>query len=90
MTVSDVGNISIIGSDPDSFYGNRHISAALHIMINTCNMHAKARHLGGFAFCKFHRLGVPKQVLGGTPLGFGSGVKDKASERSCKCFLPFR
>ena len=31
----------------------------------------KARHFSGSAFCNFHRLGVPKQTLGGNALGFG-------------------
>ena len=42
----------------------------------------KARHLGGFAFCNFYRLGVPEQALGGIPLGFGIIVEDKPSELS--------
>ena len=39
----------------------------------------KARHLGGIAFCKFHRLGVPEQGTGGILLGFGIVVEDKLS-----------
>ena len=39
----------------------------------------KARHLGGSAFCNFHRLGMSEQALGGIPLDFGivSVVEDK-------------
>ena len=35
----------------------------------------KARHLGGSAFCSFHRLGEPEQALGRIPLGFGIVVE---------------
>ena len=35
----------------------------------------KARHLGGFAFCDFYRLGVPEQALGGFPLALGLLLK---------------
>ena len=31
----------------------------------------KATQLDGSAFCKFYRLGVSEQALGGIPLGFG-------------------
>ena len=52
-------------------------------MYTTCVLVLKARHLGGFAFCNFHRLEVPEQALGGIPPGFGVVMKDKPSEFSC-------
>ena len=40
-------------------------------LFNLPSLVVKARHLGGSAFCNFYGLRVPKQALGGIPLGFG-------------------
>ena len=63
------------------------IGKECHCMLCTCISHIKvtnlaspvlnARHLSGSAFCKFCRLGVPEQALGGIPLRFGIAVEDK-------------
>lgn len=50
----------------------------VYIICKTTYMHmAKARHLSGFTFCNFYRLGIPEQELNGISLGFGIVVEDK-------------
>ena len=55
----------------------RESSSRTRELINLPLLVLKARHLGGSAFCNFHRLGVPEQALGEIPLGFGIVVEDK-------------
>ena len=42
----------------------------------------KARHLSGSAFCWIDR-GLPKQAMGGFPLGLGLVVEDRPTAISC-------